>query len=438
MRSAAGVLGLLALSGCGAPPPATTGSSVAAPRPTMEPAAPPPPSSALPAEPAASREARRAIARTLSFIAELRELPAKREVIGEELTREQMVAHVKRAIREEVPPAVIRATNEFLFLAGVVERDFDFERSLLSVLGTELAGFYDPKLGRMYLGAELGVNERQATLLHELVHALQDQHYGLAELTRWRPDVSDRNSALHSLAEGDATSTMLDGLMFGTGQTALDMPEEALIQQIEQMQGVDPAVPELVKRSVVAPYVDGLRFVNALRKRGGWALVDASWREPPASTEQVLHPEKYLAREAVVPVPIPPPPPAGPRTLLYRDIEGEQALRLLFEEWLPRAEAGRAASDWGGDRLALYSDGGGSAFSWHIVFDTGSAAERGFSGVQAWVKGSRLDPHVVCRERAARGAIGAMLDGKAVAVVAGPGNADCAVQRRWLSATLAP
>jgi hypothetical protein len=356
-----------------------------------------------------------------------------------------MVAHVKRTLREEVPAEVLTATNQFLYLAGIVDESFDYEQALLKILGTELAGFYDPKQQRMYLGQDLGRDERRATLLHELVHALQDQHYGLAELTKWRPDSADRMSALHSLAEGDATSAMLDALMFGSGRTSLDLPEALMTQQIEQMQNADPSVPSIVKRSVVAPYVDGLRFVHALRARGGFREVDVAWKAPPSSTEQVLHPEKYFSQEAPVQLPVPVPPSGGPSTLLYRDVEGEQGLRLLFEEWMPRPQAHLAASDWAGDRLALYAEADAAAFAWHLKFDSRAAAKRAFRAVQSWVQpNSGTRPRagsVACRERVERGPIAASLDNTDIAVVAGPYSrasgaaksaATCTLSRTWL------
>jgi hypothetical protein len=423
------------------PPPKHGSSEPAATAASASPSAPEP--APEPAAESATEAANAAIAQTLKFMAELRELPPRSEVAGQELSRDEMIRYVQRTLHEEVPPQALRATNAFLFLAGVVPADFDYERSLLKVMGTELAGFYDPKAKRMFLGADLGVAEQKATLAHELVHALQDQYYGLAALTEWQADASDRMSALHCLAEGDATSAMLDALMFGSGRTSLDLPKELLNQQIESMQDADPAVPAIVKRSVVAPYVDGLEFVHALRRRGGWKAVDEAWRALPSTTEQVLHPDKYFAREPGLTVAVPPPGPQGPKELLYTDIEGEQSLRLLLLEWLPRDEASAAASDWGGDRLALYTDADGrAAFAWHLRFDDSKASQRAFSGIKRWVDGRPLQGgKAVCRERADRGPIAAALRGADVAVVAGPvlggpqaptSAGDCAAALSWL------
>lgn len=444
-RNAASIALVLALAACH--PGATDAPSPATPPRGAAPATPAARSEA-PSRPTATErdEAKHAIARTLEFMAQLRALPALHEVDGQRLSREEMVAHVRRTLGEEVPPEVLEATNAFLFLAGVVESNFDYEKSLLSVLGTDLAGFYDPKVQRMYLGTDLAAAEQQATLAHELVHALQDQHYGLAKLTEWTPDATDRMSALHSLAEGDATSAMLDGVLFGSGRTSLDLEDEVFVGQIEQMQNTDPAVPALVRRSVVAPYVDGLKFVHALRRKGGWQAVDAAWRRLPASSEQILHPDKYFAGEAAIAIGVPPPAPKGPSTLLYHDVEGEQSLRLLFEEWLPRVEAAQAASDWGGDRLALYVDRAAAAFAWQIRFDSGAAALRGYKAVLQWVRGTGLavpGARGVCRERADRGPLAASLKQTDVVVVGGPvergpeggrSRGTCAEAATWLAA----
>jgi hypothetical protein len=109
--------------------------------------------------------------------------------------------------------------------------------------------------------------------------------------------------------------------------------------------------------------------------------VDAAWRAPPASTEQVLHPAKYFAREAPLVVPLPPAPPFAPQlTERFHDVMGEQTVRIFLEEWLPARTAAAAAADWGGDRLSAFADDARQrwAIAWHLRFDNVAAAERAF------------------------------------------------------------
>jgi hypothetical protein len=383
------------------------------------------------------------IARALEQVSRLRGLDALEPVNGRVVGREQMLAHVREQIRTQVPAQVIRAQTEMLFALGVVPVDFDYEHSILELMGAELAGFYDPEHKTMYLAADLGSAERQATLAHELVHALQDQHYDLGERISYREDASDQQSAIHALAEGDATSAMMDQVLAARGITALDLADDLLSLEARgsiEMSPQTAGVPSIIKRSLVSPYVDGLGFVHWLRRRGGWAAVDSAWRQPPVTTEQVLHPEKFLSREAAEPIELPVASPTGPQTVSYRDVLGEQSVRLLFEEWMPRRTAVEAASAWGGDRIAVFAEGERFAVAWHLRYDDEAAARRGLVALARGVlraerEAAAADPDMpvaakqaevasasgkICRERPQRGPFAVARDGRDLGIVLGP------------------
>jgi hypothetical protein len=202
--------------------------------------------------------------------------------------------------------------------------------------------------------------------------------------------------------------------------------------------------------------------VHWARRRGGWSEVDRIWRTLPKSTEQILHPEKLLAGEAPEAVPAPAPPPNGPEKQLYRDVWGEQSLRLLFEEWMPRRTALPAAADWGGDRVVLFHDGDRYALAWHVRFDTESAAERALGAfargvlrpehlLQPTVSAQEAEAAIkadrVCRERAQRGPFAALRKGRSLAIIAGPfrrtgdgakSESTCAAALAWAGAIATP
>src|SRR5450755_3957774 len=255
------------------------------------------------AAPEQSAAAEQEVARALKYVSALRELAPLAPVKGRVISRDEMVAFVERDLDTEIPPAVVTASGEILFALGTVPASFDYRRGLLDVMRAELLGFYEPHEKTMFLGADLHGQELDATLWHELVHALQDQHYGLEKLLTFANDAGDWQSAVHALAEGDATSAMIDAMVAGKGGKAPDLPDAVMDLQGALSAGSVQQVPAIIKRSVVAPYVDGLSFVNALRRRGGWAAVDAVWKRLPSSTEQVLHLEKYDANETATVLP---------------------------------------------------------------------------------------------------------------------------------------
>ena len=387
-------------------------------------------------------QAKRTVARALSYVSGLRELAALGPVNGRIISRDEMVERVERSLDTEIPPEVVSASGEILFALGTVPASYDYRSGLLAVMRSELLGFYEPREKTMFLGGDLHGQELDATLWHELVHALQDQHYGLGKLLVWSDDAGDWQGAVHALAEGDATSAMVDGLFADRGMRAPDLPDSVMDLQGALSAGTALQVPPIVKRSVVAPYVDGMAFVNALRRRGGWAAVAAAWQRLPASTEQILLLDKYDSGEKPEPLPALAPSALGPTRVVYSDVYGEETLRILFEEWMPARAAREAASGWAGDRVSTFSDGERTSVAWHIRYDSDGAA---LIALRAFARGAlaaedqpfdvrgRLSEFVsaadaeratlggqVCRERHTRGPFAVVRKGRELAVTLGP------------------
>ncbi|HET7544573.1 MAG TPA: hypothetical protein VFK05_32105 [Polyangiaceae bacterium] len=414
-------------------------------------------------------EAKRTVARALEYVSGLRELAALGPVNGRIISRDEMVQRVEHSLDTEIPPDVVSASGEILFALGTVPAAYDYRSGLLSVMRSELLGFYEPREKTMFLGGDLHGQELDATLWHELVHALQDQHYGLGKLLVWSDDAGDWQGAVHALAEGDATSAMVDGLFADRGMRAPDLPDSMMDLQSALSAGTVLQVPPIVKRSVVAPYLDGLAFVNALRRRGGWAAVTAAWQRLPASTEQILHLDKYDSGEKPESLPALPPSALGPTRVIYSDVYGEETLRILFEEWMPARAAREAASGWAGDRVTTFSDGAQTSVAWHIRYDSEAAA---LLGLRAFARGAlatedepvdargRLSEFVsatdadraartgqVCRERHTRGPFAVVRRGRELAVTLGPyrrhtggasSAAECKAASSWALALLTP
>jgi hypothetical protein len=365
-----------------------------------------------------------------------------------------MTELVRRHVEEEVPEATLLGSTELLVGLGVVPVDFDYQAAFLAFMTSELAGLYEPKTKTMYLARDLDPTSRDATLTHELVHALQDQHYDLGQHLDYQEGRSDAQSAVHALAEGGATSLMMDAMLEASGKTALDVSENILRMQILASVELSPAiasVPSVIRRSVVASYIDGLALVHRLRREGGWAAVDAVWRDPPATTEQLLHRDKLLAREPAVAVPIPKPPePSRGWERIYADVLGEQSLRLVLEDWVPARTAEAASAGWGGDRVVVYRSGRRRAVAYVIVWDDEAGARRGHEALTRGVldaegagkaaAAAAIGAGIPCRERPERGPIAAHRVGRVVAFVAGPfaregteafSRGTCVTARAW-------
>ncbi len=398
----------------------------------------------------------RLIAKMLRRVEAARGLDSKRQVPGIVLDRAALLARVKEHLGRELPREAIRNEGLALQLFGFVPTTFDYEAAEYQLLEDQLAGYYEPSDATMYMASDLGEPEAEATLAHELVHALQDQRWDLAERCKYRPGQGDRAEAVSALAEGDATSAMFDVLVARalkeSGKTALDIPDEVFAQQIRDgmEQGPGAGAPRIMRASLAAPYIYGTLFVHALRRRGGWAQVDRAWDDSPVTTEQILHVDKWLAHEG--PLAVAPPTYASLGdgwTTADEDSEGELGTRIAFEEWMEPKKAAELAAGWGGDRGVLLASGDRVAYAWRLRYDADpgkpSRAGPAFRELRRALESAggpatTSDASIVCRTRVDRGPIALALAGDDLVFTMGPARleqggwksaGDCALARRW-------
>jgi hypothetical protein len=211
---------------------------------------------------------------------------------------------------------------------------------------------------------------------HELTHALQDQHWGLPKDPE--PGIAtntDRLLARRALLEGDATwasfATVAGGrLDEDTRARVLGQMEKLRAQLATSV----PDVPPLLRDTLVFQYSDGTKFVDRLLARGGWPAVDRAQADPPTSSEQVLHPERYLATRRDVPTAV---EVTGTQSLVrdgftqtLSDTLGEAVIRIYASAVLSPAEAARVADGWDGDRLVAFTRGDDLVVAWMTLWDT--------------------------------------------------------------------
>ena len=215
---------------------------------------------------------------------------------------------------------------------------------------------------------------QKPVMAHELVHALQDQHFNLKRFEKWPKGDSDAELAAHALIEGDATLAMtlymaknpLVALAFIRTLGA----QEAASEQFKQ-------APRALRESLLFPYEEGSAWATQLYKRGGWEMVSQAFAKLPQSTEQILHADKYFAYEAPQKLTLPDfKAVLGPTwKRIDSDVNGEWGCYLILDEFLNNAtESKQAAAGWGGDRFALYETGKPDEF--FIVQLTGWDTER--------------------------------------------------------------
>jgi hypothetical protein len=288
-------------------------------------------------------------------------------------SRTTLVDWLDQEQQAEIPRRARVQLAQMMTMLALVEPGFDWDESLLRTVVDNLAGAYLTTRKAIVVRKDLPASAWSETLFHEVVHSIQDRLYGLGDRTRYASDRGDAIAAVHTLAEGEALSLEADEQLGSVGAgLSTDMVSE-LSNRLDEALSKQPGLPPIVQHSLAAPYLDGLVAVNQLRRLGGWKAVEEVWSSGPQSTHELLHPKLKVPNSPGSPNTGRPPFQIPVPTLLFQnqggvltDIMGEQGLRVILEQTLPRGLAAQTAEIWRGDRLAVGEEDGVWRVGWRI------------------------------------------------------------------------
>ena len=212
--------------------------------------------------------------------------------------------------------------------------------SLIELYEGQVLAYYDPPSKTYYTLRELpdavkGLpNTEQfnaGIAVHELTHALQDQHFAIGARDLALRDDADANLAYHALIEGEATLVMFAYMLEQNGTSLDDMIGNEVFTSTlatASSQKLPIGGPAYFAEMLKFPYVDGLRFVITAYRRGGWKELDRVYANPPRSTREILHPEDYF-QHRFQPVSFRPTPALPVPRLLSVEHLGEWHWRFL-------------------------------------------------------------------------------------------------------------
>lgn len=284
-------------------------------------------------------------------------------------------AYLRDTFERDYLPIERESDQKLLAALGLIGPGDDVVQISLDLLSEQVLGVYDPDRKTMFLVSDTSDfgPAAQVTYAHESEHALQDQHYGLRSLSSKHPDNYDRAMAVHALEEGDAV--LVEGAWANSHLTPRELAES---RRVGGSTGVLDRVPAAIRSELLFPYLDGYRFVAEAYHAAGdnYAAVDELFKNPPLSTAQVMHPEKYRAGVAPVQVALPDLAAAlGPGwRFINTNILGEFELRSVLQQYGDRAEAASVASHWSGDTWDLLEKDGHTALAWKTAWDSPEAA----------------------------------------------------------------
>lgn len=301
----------------------------------------------------------------LRQVSQLRGLAVLHPVEAGFQSRAEIERSLIQDMNERTTPEEFEAQAEALRLLGLIPKDFPLRDFLLRLLTEQVAGYYRPKTKRLYLADWLTLDEQKTVLVHELMHALQDQHFNLERFETSRPGQGDQDLAIHALVEGEAMVVTLNYLLQPRqlDLTRLPAPLSDVLEQIwshtnEGGSEMLQSAPAVVRESLLFPYIYGTRFVFYLLRHGSWNRVSEAYQSLPDSTEQILHPDRFLARDEPVKITLPP----LERTLGHGwrrrlvEVNGEFGYFLILSPYLESELAEEAAAGWDGDQLVLYEE----------------------------------------------------------------------------------
>jgi hypothetical protein len=280
-----------------------------------------------------------------------------------------------------------------LSIIGLIEPGFDMKTFYINLLSEQIAGYYDNDVKEMFVVSDQGFNgPEHLTYAHEFTHVLQDQNYDIKNGLNYSDDYCEKNTeycaGVQALIEGDAT--LSEYTWYQNSATSTD--QEQVIQYYNGLKSpVYDSAPAFLKDDFVFPYNQGLSFVQALHDQGGWAAVDAAYKDPPLSTEQILHPSLYPSDKPIL---VNLPDVAAALGSGWREVSrnamGEWYTYLILARGvdpntrLDDTSAQNAAAGWGGDEyLVLHNDAANStAFVMKSVWDTAKDASQFATNLQ--------------------------------------------------------
>lgn len=290
-------------------------------------------------------------------------------------SRDQVRSYLSRKIAQDMPPPEMRGVERAYRAFGLISPDADLRRLMLDLYSEQVAGFYDPDSATLFVVRGADPAMVRLILAHELVHALQDQYMSLNAIMKLRRQ-NDRQMAGQAVAEGQATLASILALAPGADLPSLEGMWDGVREGIRSQQASMPvfaAAPRIIQEGLLFPYLYGAEFMRAFGERRARPEEQPYGDRLPISTEQVLHPSRYTAREAPVRLSF---PPIAPRdTLVYDDDYGEFETRVALETWgVAEADAIAAASGWNGDRYEVLGTPTGTVVAWATAWDTAQDA----------------------------------------------------------------
>ena len=305
-------------------------------------------------------------------IALIRELPFKREV---SLASESPKALFEGILSDEYGTQSLVHISRTYKRLGLLPESTDFAAALADYVRLERIFYYESRKDLIVISPvatqlvqdlreKPGRNLEQLPVVLALARALQEQHF------QWQGKLNgisleDRKLAFRALAVGDSILVGIAYLQASQQTTTPSDSVRTLARWATALEKISSHLPQLLQQKLVFPYRDGSQFVQWAHAAKGWTGVNALFADPPFSTSQILHPEKYYVKREN-PLVIRPSGLARQmkESAVVDQTLGEYLVQLLLTLNLSRQEASQIAAAWTGDQLSVYLEGDNLLTAW--------------------------------------------------------------------------
>jgi len=315
-------------------------------------------------------------------VASLRELSFKRPVVYESLDRDGIRQVVAGKLSEQYSDQEIQNMSDGYSALGLLPPDYPLKKAYIGLLGEQIAAFYDQHQHKLFMfqDASLDNSQNRVILAHELTHALQDQNFGLLKLPLEAKNNDDQALAASALIEGDATLVMSQYMVNDISwRTFADTVTYSATQSMAEIR----KAPRYLREMLVFPYIHGQKFCAEVFARGGYPALSAVYANPPSSTAQILHPEKYFPEEREEPIPV----QFSSTTFqgekpLADNVLGEMGCRIMLSQYFDAGVAENVAAGWRGDRYLVFDHG--KTLIWRSLWRSSEACSTAQGALVQW------------------------------------------------------
>ena len=288
----------------------------------------------------------------------------------------------KRGLEQKLTDELLAINNkedthkqEILFKTlKLIGSDVNLLELLNSMYLQNIMGYYDTETREIYLISESNTitPSIELTLAHEYVHALQQQHFDIITLTKNVEGRTENESGLLALIEGDATYVELKYL-----DRYLEKKDKQKLLQHTDTNPSNYDMPVILEKIMLFPYGEGFSLVTHILSEGSLSQLNESYNQPPVTTEQVIHPNKYFAQETAPEIELPDVEIVLGKewNILHEEVLGEFFLKAYLEIATNKSTAATSSDGWEGDKYQLLSGPNGntlliSLLRWESPKDT--------------------------------------------------------------------